>query len=490
MPAGDMFDVLRKLGPRYAPPAVGVLLCAGVIWYRWQLGYRDPREFAADSLLWSTAGIYVIVLSIYYYVYGLPWEFASTQVGILVAPIPGDNHRAQQNSYVNAIRSLVASDTTMDNVVKVRILKRELPEDPDQQHYKAIQLGRQLGATLVIRPVPTEGGHSPWVTVVDQPEFAREEAALGKVTKAQLAELETLPLPRDVTVLARCALALSYYRRKSYIDAASQLTEIIHGVPLPAAAPARSHLDFLLANCCWHARSGDPASFLAQAITAYDEALHGLTRDGYPTHWAMTMNNRGNAYAELPGPDRAANLQEAIRCYDAALTVYTSERYPTQWAITMNNRGNAYRELPGPDRAANLNEAIRSYDAALTVRTRERYPTQWAMTLNNRGIAYVELPGPDRAANLQEAIRSFDAALTVRTRERYPTEWAMTMNNRGTAYGKLTGPDRSANLQEAIRCYELAIEELQRHGMTHYVAITRGNLNRARRELDQLGGPS
>ena len=66
----------------------------------------------------------------------------------------------------------------------------------------------------------------------------------------------------------------------------------------------------------------------------------------------------------------------------------------------------------------------------------------------------------------------------------------MAINNRGAAYGKLTGPDRAANLKEAIRCFELAVEEWQRHRMTHYLEIARGNLDRARRELAQRGGPS
>ncbi len=69
----------------------------------------------------------------------------------------------------------------------------------------------------------------------------------------------------------------------------------------------------------------------------------------------------------LPGPDRSANLREAIRSSDLAREVYTRENYPTDWAMTMSNRGEAFLELPGPDRVANLQEAIRNFEEAIAV---------------------------------------------------------------------------------------------------------------------------
>jgi hypothetical protein len=38
--------------------------------------------------------------------------------------------------------------------------------------------------------------------------------------------------------------------------------------------------------------------------------------------WAMTQNNLGNAYQDLPSGDRAANLRQAIACYQAAIRGY------------------------------------------------------------------------------------------------------------------------------------------------------------------------
>ena len=476
---------LRKLGPRWGPPVVVVLACAAVAWYRLQEGW-GLGEVARDPLLWAVAFAGAVGVALFYHFYGLPWSLGHRQIGILVAEIPGDEHRAQQNSYVDAIRSLVSGDASLRDVLKVRLLRRQLPDDPDQQHEEALRLGRRLGASFSIRPVRTARGHSPWISIVDQPEFSREEVPLGKVSQVQLADLESLPLPRDVTLLARCALALSYYRRESYEPAVHHFTEILAASALPSAAPARPHLHLLLANSYSYVRSTDPASLLPRAIAAYDAALTEWTPRHHPTQWAGTINHGGNAYRELPGPDRSANLQEAIRCFDQALGVLTRERYPTDWAMTMNNRGAAYKELPGPDRAANLREAIRCFDQALQVYTRERYPTDWAATMNNRSAAYKELPGPDRAANLREAIRSFDEALGVRTRERYPTDWATTMNNRGNACKALPGPDRAANLREAIRCYDAALEVRTRE---RYPTDWAGTMNNRGNAYQELPGP-
>ena len=482
--------IFREVGPRFGPLVVVLILFAYGI-YRWKK-FRRIQKVVRNRLLSVivVAGtIAIIWASIHAYRYGLPEHFRPGEIGILVAPIPGDERHAQQNTYIGAINALVSNDATLRDVVKVKPFSRELPDDPEQQHEEALRLGRRLGASFVIRPVQEEGGQRPWLTIVDQPEFAREEVALGRVTKAQLAELDKIPLPQDVALLARCALALSFYRRENYQLAATHFTQILTVANLHEAAPARPYLNFLLGSSYWYQRPADPASFLPLAIAAYEEALRGWPREPYPTDWAMTMNNRGAAYQELPGPDRGANLREAIRSHDLALEVYTRERYPNQWAMTMNNRGAAYQELPGPDRGANLKEAIRSYDQALEVRTRKRYPTEWAATMNNRGAAYWELPGPDRAANLREAIRSYDLALEVRTRERYPTDWAMTMNNRGAAYGGVPGPDRGANLREAIGCYEQAIVVWEQHGFTHYSALAQANLEEARQSLAELPGP-
>jgi hypothetical protein len=59
----------------------------------------------------------------------------------------------------------------------------------------------------------------------------------------------------------------------------------------------------------------------------------------------MTMNNRGNAYRELPGPDRAANLREAIRCFQLALEEFSRQGLSHYVSGTRQNLSLAQAEL-------------------------------------------------------------------------------------------------------------------------------------------------
>jgi tetratricopeptide (TPR) repeat protein len=80
---------------------------------------------------------------------------------------------------------------------------------------------------------------------------------------------------------------------------------------------------------------------LQQAIRCYEAALRVWTEEAFPADWAMTQNNLGSAYQNLPTGDRAANLQQAIACYEAALRVYTEEAFPEYHAIAAGNLGEA-----------------------------------------------------------------------------------------------------------------------------------------------------
>jgi tetratricopeptide (TPR) repeat protein len=94
------------------------------------------------------------------------------------------------------------------------------------------------------------------------------------------------------------------------------------------------------------------------------------------------------------------NLSRAIACYEAALSMYTEDSFPMDWAMTQNNLGIAYKNLPSGDHDINLNRAIACYEASLRVRTEENFPMDWAMTQGN--IAFLE---KDRGEVEQAQIR-------------------------------------------------------------------------------------
>ncbi|MGA2596621.1 MAG: hypothetical protein ABSH09_06460 [Bryobacteraceae bacterium] len=87
----------------------------------------------------------------------------------------------------------------------------------------------------------------------------------------------------------------------------------------------------------WRCSLGDRAANLGKAIGCYQAALRVRTEADFPQDWAMTQNNLGNAWSDLPTGDRAANLGKAIGCYEAALRVYTEADFPQDWAMTQNN---------------------------------------------------------------------------------------------------------------------------------------------------------
>lgn len=178
------------------------------------------------------------------------------------------------------------------------------------------------------------------------------------------------------------------------------------------------------------ARLGDLAAHRLRAIEIAEGTIR-LVPDR-STDWAMTQNNLGVAWANLPTGDRPSNLRKAIACFEPALEVRTRAAHPVEWATTQNNLGNAWRNLPTDDLAPNLVKAIACYESALEVRTLAAHPVDWAMTQNNLGLAWADLaeqPGQNRCRLLRRAIAAGKGALTIRTPEAFPREHADTLHN-------------------------------------------------------------
>ena len=73
------------------------------------------------------------------------------------------------------------------------------------------------------------------------------------------------------------------------------------------------------------------------AIRSYREALKIFTLKDFPQDYAMTQNNLGLAYSNLPTGDRAENLKKAIQCYEEALRVYTPKSFPYENQLVQKN---------------------------------------------------------------------------------------------------------------------------------------------------------
>jgi tetratricopeptide (TPR) repeat protein len=106
--------------------------------------------------------------------------------------------------------------------------------------------------------------------------------------------------------------------------------------------------------------------------------------------------------------DRDQNLQRAIACCEAALRVRTESDFPSDWATTQINLGNAYSELPTGNRSENLRRAIACYEAALRVCTESDFPADWAATQFYLGLAYQDLGQfPESVVAFERAERGY-----------------------------------------------------------------------------------
>jgi class 3 adenylate cyclase/predicted ATPase len=218
-------------------------------------------------------------------------------------------------------------------------------------------------------------------------------------------------------------------------------------------------------------------------VRLQEERLRRLDPESNAKLWAMTQNNLGAAYDDLPTGDRGENAAKAIACYEAALRVRTEIDFPVEWALTQNNLGTAYSYLPTGNREENLAKAIVHYEAALRVLTEPDFPIDWAMTQNNLAIAYRNLPTGDRGENLAKAIACYEAALQVVTEPDFPVDWAMTKSNLGVAYSYLTTGDHGKNVAKAIACYEAALRVRSERDFPLDWALTQGNLGNAYTQL-------
>jgi CHAT domain-containing protein len=233
---------------------------------------------------------------------------------------------------------------------------------------------------------------------------------------------------------------------------------------------------------------GDRADNLERAIQYDLAALEVRTRQAFSYDWAATQNNLGNAYRNRIQGEKAENLEAAISCFKHTLEIFRHETYPEEWAQTQYNLGNAYFERIRGERAENLEEVIRRCKAALKVCTRHALPEKWALIQNNLGSAsYRRLQG-DKADNLETAIAYFQAALEVRTRQALPENWAMSQNNLGEAYSNRIKGTKTENMEKAIQCFKEVLEVRTRQAFPEKWAITQHNLAGAYFDRERIKG--
>jgi tetratricopeptide (TPR) repeat protein len=203
----------------------------------------------------------------------------------------------------------------------------------------------------------------------------------------------------------------------------------------------------------------------------------------------MAGNLLGNALRALGVWERGTErLQGAISAYQLALQGRTRELAPLDWAETQDNLGTALRRLGerevGRER---YEQAVAAFREALKERTRELVPQLWAATQHNLGTALRRLGEREAGAkHLEESIAAYQLALEERTRERVPFDWVFTQYHLGNSL-RILGVRQSGTtlLHQAIEAYRLAAEKCERDSAPRYWASIWMNLGSALTELGE-----
>ncbi len=257
----DLLDVLRWLSEHnWTPPSVTIVILGAVLYSRWKRRYRKPSSLLFNREI-ATALIVCAVFSAGYYAYfyrywGLPEKFDRHEVGILIAEVPGDVAGKEQQAYALAIEDLAQKTPDLKGVLRVKLLQRPLPVDPELQHQKAIQIGKWVRASYVVRPYEINGVQQPWLSVVGEPWSSRSEAPMAAFSNFDFAKLGDLLLPRQIILMAQCTIAASLYNARLYARAATEFASVLASPQLPEVAPSRPNLNLWLGNSLF--QSGKP----------------------------------------------------------------------------------------------------------------------------------------------------------------------------------------------------------------------------------------
>jgi tetratricopeptide (TPR) repeat protein len=484
-------EILKRILDKLKGADFWIALCflvVGIACWRW-IGTTESkkkqlfqRQITVAFVVVLTAGTTIAIRRRFFKRNSL---FTKDRTGILVMRIAGDDSLDSLQGELIASLNANLSKEAVGQQIEVHAGTEALDENSGvaAAHQRARAIGQSLKAQLVIwgRKIGDKKFYSR-ITVVETPEGW---SAVSERTR-DVQSITELRLPEEVVdepfYLIQFAVGYSYYSQNNYKEA---LPHFRAALRRKGALPNElTDLQFCTAFCHHSLAAGQKnmTTNLQEAIALYETAgaVYEATNQ---QKWALTQNNLGTAYAELPVGNLTANLQKAISAYEAALRVYTEKDLPVDWAMIQNNLGVTYGRLPTGDRSAHLGKAIVAFEAVLRVRSEKDDPLDWATTQHNLGNAYAVLPSGDRAVNFGKAIAAFEAALSVRTETAFPVKWAMTQNSLGNAYTELPTGDRSANLGKAIAAFEAALRVRTEKDFPVDWAETQNNLGVAYRSL-------
>ena len=160
---------------------------------------------------------------------------------------------------------------------------------------------------------------------------------------------------------------------------------------------------------------------VAEAITAYESALHTFRAATHPEKFALLKNNIATALLSLPASDKRASRRGtlAVRSLEEGLKAVRRADQPHEYAMLQNSLGNVFQYAATGRRAESRRRALAAYEEALRVRTVEHMPLEYADTIVNKASCLAGLsdetgvPGPQNRGDLETAIELFTQASKI-----------------------------------------------------------------------------
>ncbi len=203
---------------------------------------------------------------------------------------------------------------------------------------------------------------------------------------------------------------------------------------------------------------------LDKAIEYHERSLAIVERIGDEYGMSRVFNSLGDVY------QAKGEWQRAIECYERSLATREKVGDEHGMATTLNSLGSVYRAKGEWERA------IEYYERSLAVKEKMGDERGMAATFNNLVRVYQD------KGEWEQAIECYERSLMLKEKMGDEYGMAVSCNNMAMLYRD------QGRLQEAIPLFEKGLEIFERIGAKPSADTVRGNLERAKQELEAKTG--
>ena len=270
-------------------------------------------------------------------------------------------------------------------------------------------------------------------------------------------------------LLTSCDIALAEYRDPEFnlTQAANLAAELIPGIDVGQFPSVWALTQFNLGQA-HHllAEYREPLAHYHQAIAAYQAALIVYRQQpGLDLEYFFTQSCLAGVYIDLNQvqPEKAHLFQAIKICQESLQTFTANPKYSLAYALILHNLGMACKLLAQINHQADyLDKALRYFNEVLVVENLALEAEFFASTFFNLGLIHLQMAETrDRLTHLTQAVEQFQAALQIYSLEVYPDRFGLIHTQLGKAHfalAELAEPDKNGiaaihSFIEALRAY-------------------------------------